>query len=290
MLKQVKPLYGLAVLGFFVPSALLANEAIPKKPQRVVSMNLCTDQLAMLVAGQGQLLSVSHIAIDQSASLMADQAAKLHINHGLAEEVVRLDPDLVIAGTYTTRATVNLLKRLNYKLVEFSPAYSFADIDANLKKMGELLGQEDQAGSLIAQLHAQIASAANLSSTNQQRLTLGAYGANSYTTGKNSLESEVVQAAGFKHLGSQLDIVGTSKLPLENLIVANPDILMSWQRWQGSKGRSTEVLTHPALEQWFGPERQISVDSRYWICGTPYTAQAIEQLQKSVAAQGDKND
>ena len=42
-------------------------------PLRVVSINLCTDQLAMLLAAPGQLVSVTHLARDPEASVMALQ-------------------------------------------------------------------------------------------------------------------------------------------------------------------------------------------------------------------------
>ena len=41
-------------------------------PARVVSINLCTDQLAMLLAAPGQLLSVSHLAREPQSSSMLE--------------------------------------------------------------------------------------------------------------------------------------------------------------------------------------------------------------------------
>ena len=48
-----------------------APAAAQEAPARVVSMNLCTDQLAMLLAAPGQLLSVSKLARDPMSSAMA---------------------------------------------------------------------------------------------------------------------------------------------------------------------------------------------------------------------------
>jgi iron complex transport system substrate-binding protein len=53
----------LAVLGGAAP----ADTA----PRRVVSINLCTDQLAMMLAAPGQLVSVSDLAADPHSSAMA---------------------------------------------------------------------------------------------------------------------------------------------------------------------------------------------------------------------------
>ncbi|PKP83954.1 MAG: ABC transporter substrate-binding protein, partial [Alphaproteobacteria bacterium HGW-Alphaproteobacteria-2] len=51
-------------------------------PARVVSINVCTDQLAMLLAAPGQLLSVSHLARDPYSSAMAAEARAWPANRG----------------------------------------------------------------------------------------------------------------------------------------------------------------------------------------------------------------
>ena len=104
--------------------AMVASWAVAGPPGRVVSMNLCTDQLAMLVAGPGQLHAVSQLARDPESSVMADEAQAYAVTHGLAEEVFLMQPDLVIAGSYTTPATVAMLRRLGFPVEIFPPASS----------------------------------------------------------------------------------------------------------------------------------------------------------------------
>jgi hypothetical protein len=43
-------------------------------PERVVSINLCTDQPPMMFAAPGQLVSASHLATDPRSSAMAEEA------------------------------------------------------------------------------------------------------------------------------------------------------------------------------------------------------------------------
>lgn len=254
-------------------------------PERVVSMNLCTDQLALMVAAPGQLRALSHLASDETVSVLSARARALPRNHGLAEEILRLDPDLVIAGTYTTRATVNLLKRLGVRVAEFAPARSFADIRENLTRMGALLQREERARALAATFDRELARL-RTGARDTRRPVLGSYAANSYTTGGGTLEAEIVTAAGFRHLGTELGLSGATRLPLESLIVANPDYVMSWRRWTATPARSGEILTHPALQKWFGPERRLWSDDRYWICGAPFTVDAVAALVAAVPGGG----
>lgn len=256
------------------PAALAAGEA----PRRVVSMNLCTDQIAMLVAAPGQLVSVSYLAARPDVSLMSAETAGLTLNHGLAEEILRLDPDLVIAGTYTRRATVNMLRRLGRRVEEFAPANGFADIRENVRRMGELLGREGQAARLIAAFDAEAAALA-AAPPGEGAPVLGSFGANSYTTGGGTLENEIVGAAGLRHLGEEMAITGTTRLPLEALVLADPDYVLLWERSLGDPSRAAEILRHPVLDARFGRERRVSADSRAWICGTPLTLDAVAKLR-----------
>lgn len=126
-------------------------------PARVVSLNLCTDQLAMLIAAPGQLQSVSWLAADPSVSLMPDQARTVGLNHGSAEEVFLQDPDLVLAGTWSTGPTTEMLRRLNLRVETLPPAQSIADVRAGITRMGALLDQPARAAQVLADFDAALA-------------------------------------------------------------------------------------------------------------------------------------
>lgn len=140
-------------LALFVRNSADAVEI----PQRVVSINVCTDQLALLLAGEGQLQSVSYLSQDPELSVMAAKAQKVTVNHAQAEEVFLMKPDLVLAGTFSSRATVGLLRRLGVRVEEFAPARSFGDIEAHLRRMGELLGRQAEASSEVDKMKAALA-------------------------------------------------------------------------------------------------------------------------------------
>ncbi|MTH97021.1 ABC transporter substrate-binding protein [Roseibium sp. RKSG952] len=267
-------------LGLVVPNANAETEA---RPERVVSINLCTDQLAMLLADPDQLRAVSRLAADPSLSLMSGEADSLAVHSGSAEEIFRLKPDLVLAGTFTSRPTVNLLRRLGVRVEEFEPVRSFNDIAGHTRKLGAMLHREQKAEQLIKALKRDIETT-NAAAGSQPQALLGSYGSNSYTTGAGTLENEIVRKAGYRHLGEELGLSGVSQLALETLILSRPDYLLVWDRYANAKTRATEILFHPALDARIGKDRRILADNRYWICGTPLTAQGVSSLAASVRA------
>src|SRR3954464_3322174 len=87
----------LAGVGIFVLASLTGETAAAAAPpQRIVSMNLCTDQMALLLAGPQRIVSISFLGADAAESPLAGMARGIAVNHGLAEEVIAVKPDIVL--------------------------------------------------------------------------------------------------------------------------------------------------------------------------------------------------
>src|SRR5690606_36868552 len=89
----------LPAVALLLAAAATADAAA--KP-RVASINLCADQLVLLLADAEQITTVSWLAADPEESLLAPEARRHALNYGTAEELLRYAPDVVIAGTYTS--------------------------------------------------------------------------------------------------------------------------------------------------------------------------------------------
>jgi iron complex transport system substrate-binding protein len=279
-MQQFRPLAKIAILLCLAVTGHAALAA-PTPPRRVVSMNVCTDQLAMMIASPGQLVSVSYLARDPEISVLADRARAIAVNYGQAEEIFLLQPDLIIAGTYSTRATVALLRQLGFPVVEFSPATSLADIRSNVMRMGELLDREDRADALIAEFDTRLAEIAN--GNDVKRPVIAPYYANSRTSGAGTLVDEIILAAGLQNLGQNLGLVGTTRIPLETLLTAQPDLLMFGRYQTEWASQAHEMFRHPALRDLVNRSTPTIVPDKYLICGTPETVRGIEFLAQSRA-------
>ena len=67
---------------------LAAVPAAAQSPQRVVTLNLCLDQIALRLAAPGQLVGVSYLSHDPRLSVLADRAAA----HPTGARLRRIDP------------------------------------------------------------------------------------------------------------------------------------------------------------------------------------------------------
>lgn len=266
----------LTILGLLTLSgaALPVLSQTDDPPRRVVSMNLCTDQLAMMLASPGQLYSVSGLAADPRGSAMAEQAQSLVLNHGLAEEIYLMDPDLVIAGSFSARATVDMLKRLGIPVIVLDPAYSLDDIRDRITTMGDVLHQQDEAARLIADFDRDLAALAD-EVTIRPRAAL--YAANGYTQGERSLSGQILVAAGFDNIADELGLPFGGTLPMEVLAMSDPDALILGSRYPGAS-RAEAVLDHPVIAMLRDGRYEAMMTDRDWVCGTPHVLRAIAAL------------
>ena len=270
----------LALLVALVPAAA---EAEP--PRRIVSMNLCADQLLMLLADRERIASVSFLAAEPRASAMAEQARGLRLNHGLAEQILPLEPDLVIAGIFTTRPTVALLRKLGYRVLDLPVASSLAEVRANIRQVADAIDEPARGEALIAGFDARLAA---LRPSSEGPPPLAAlYWANGLTSGHGTLAAAITRAAGLRNLAVELGLAGTWQLPLETLLSAAPEALVMG-RIRAHPALANESFRHPALEQGFAQRPRLRIADRHWICGTPFIAESIERLVAlRAASRGD---
>lgn len=252
----------------------LAQTVADAAPTRVVSMNLCTDQLAMMVAAPGQLYSVSHLATDPRGSAMAEEARAFETNRGLAEEIYLMRPDLVISGTFSNRATMDMLRRLDIPVAVFEPAYGLDDVRDRMREIGEVLGRQDYAAELIADYDLRLA---ELQADIAQRPRAALYHANGYTAGDRTLAGQILIAAGFENAAVAAGFSSGGTLPLEVLAMLAPDAVITSHPHRGAS-RSEEILDHPVVRTLREGRASGSFTDRDWVCGTPFVLRAIEEL------------
>jgi iron complex transport system substrate-binding protein len=266
-------LAALAATLLIAPSSLAAD-----KPQRIVSLNLCTDQLLLELVGRERIASVSFLATNPEFSAVADKAKGLPVNRGLAEEIVALRPDLVLAHRYAGRQAVGMFQRLGIRVVEIDLPEDIAAVKAQIATVAESVGEAARGQAMIADLDRRLAA---LPPSSNPRPIAAIYEPSGYAFGANSLADAILRAAGFDNLASRAGIGGYARLGLETLLVSPPDVLVVDDTAADRRSMAQEFLDHPALRQRFAGERRVVVPRRLWICGGSSVAEAASLLARA---------
>jgi iron complex transport system substrate-binding protein len=245
-------------------------------PRRLVSLNLCTDQLLLTLAPRDHIAGLSFLAVDRSLSAQAEAAAGLPLLQGQAEEVLTLQPDLVLAGMFTARPTVALLQARGIRVMQVGLADDFDAIRQQIRTVAAAIGQIDRGEAVIAEMDATLAAARPTSDVVRPRALTLAPGA--FTAGAGTLTDAAMRAAGLENYAAAKGLKGYGYLSLEQIAADPPDLLLV----DGTEGKSPslngQLLAHPALARAIPAGRRPAVPGWMWTCGGPFTAGAVQLL------------
>ena len=247
---------------------------------RVMSISECGDQLVLALADPKTITSVTWLSRDPEGSYMWRAAERVRINHGLAEEVVRDHPDLVIAGSYSTPATRALLLKLHYPLLVLDPANSFDDIRRQVRTVATALGQPERGRALIAHMDAVLA---RLGAERGPPLRVAAWDGAGFSASPGSLYDTLLKAAGARNVTAETQGPGGSTPEVEKLIATAPQLLVAGAPAFQRPGLQTEVARHPLVRRYWS-DRTLVVPLSAYNCGTPFSADAALSLRDQMRA------
>ena len=266
-------------------------------PQRIASINLCTDQLLMALVAPERIVSLTLLSLDEHAAYRRADPARVHINDALAEEIIPLRPDLILAGPFANRRTADLLRRLGYRVETFELADSFDQLRANLRRLAALVDASARGEALLAEMDVRIeAATADLAGTaaaTTPRHSAAVYLPRGYSSGDDSLQGEVLRAAGFTNAASRAGLRGYGNLSLEDLLHARPDLLVTSDYAPGTASLADRHLQHPVLRRITAQRPMVRLPYKLWICAGPWIAEAVEILaaaRRGLAGAGDAGD
>jgi iron complex transport system substrate-binding protein len=252
----------------------------PARPVRAASINLCTDQLLLDLAAPEQIMGLSPFARDAARSWAAARAAGVPILSGTAEEIMMLRPSVVLAGRFTKRATREFIRARGIPLEEFDAVRTIAQAKEQIRRVARLVGRPERGEAREAELDAALARlrAAGAAS----RLRVLALSRRGWASGRDSLMSELLAAAGLANAGGEAVARLGGFLPLEMIVRLRPDAVMLAREDGAAEDQGQALLLHPAIQALFPPERRVVVPEPLTICGGPMLVEAMDRLAEQI--------
>lgn len=234
--------------------------------RRVASLNLCTDELLLLLAGPEQIVSLTHLAAQPAESALAVRARPFAGNDGSLTAVVAAQPDLVLTmGGGGDR--MRIAERLGIRLLDLPFPETIDDVIASIRIVAAALGQEARGEAMVARIEALKQS---LPAAPVDTLWIGTGGR---TLGAQGLGAEWMALAGYR----QRDL-GEGQVRLEQMLVDSPDVLLRSDYRNGQYSRGQAWLEHP-LARARTQSRDIATDGRLWLCSGPLMIGEVERLR-----------
>jgi iron complex transport system substrate-binding protein len=261
----------LAVVAF-----ALSYSASSATGPRIVSMNVCSDQLLLTLADRDQILGLSRFSRDAWQSWAAGEARRYPILSGGAEDVLVLKPDIVVASLFDKRSTRELLKANGLHLVEFTVPRTLDEVKEQIRQMGDIVQHPDRAAAEMARLDGAVTRARQAVTDKHYRvLPLSRRG---WVSGSDSLVSSLLSETGLLNPAGDLGVAFGGYASLEAIISLKPDFIMVSEADDRAEDDGRAFLLHSALERFYPPEKRIVLPERLTVCGGVMLAEALDVL------------
>jgi iron complex transport system substrate-binding protein len=251
------------------------------RPARVVSLNLCADQLLLRLAEREQIASLSPLSRDPTLSFLAVEAQAVPLNEGRGEAILFAGADLVLAGRFGSHTKRELLQRHGLEVLVLDPWRSLAQGREQIRTVAARLGHPERGESLIGEIDAALARTKDLV---PQGRTLLTYHRRGWVPGPDSLTGEIARHIGFTLHQERLGLARGGLVRLETVVAAPPDYGLMDGADTRAVDNGSALLVHPALADALPPARRLTIADNLMLCGGPSTPAAIDALAAEVRA------
>lgn len=280
-----RPALRIAVLGLAAaalvgtPTAAAVSSSAPR-PQRIMSLNICTDLLLLQLVPRSRIASVTFMAPDAARALFPGAASGVALNHGQVEDIVNGKPDLILQSTFSAPILARMARRVGARVVDVKNANNFEDIRAIVRQVGEEVGEPQRAAALISRMDATLADLAARSPP--RRLRVVAWSGGASVSGKGSLTDAVISAAGAENIAARPGLA-ESTFGVEELLAARPDALLYGGATLGQPSLISDEGQHRVVRQLYAG-RRIAYNDAAHTCGLPQSADAARELRRALDA------
>ncbi len=250
-------------------------------PERVVSLDYCADATLLALADEGVELYLSPDAAQSFA--WGAGGARYHKRHGgSTEEILSLNPDLVIHSGLGHLKAVAMLDRFGVEIVDIGYSESLNHARQAVLTVGEALDRVDAAEHLLETLDHRLEKVARTvavldrAGPRPQALYITP---SSNTTGAGTYLDEVMTLAGIDNSLAVRGVVGWASFDLEDMAENAPDMVISSFFESLSGWQSAWLFSrHPVTRQVMDQAMLVEVPARQWSCGGYFIVSAVETL------------
>ena len=255
---------------------LLGMSKTHADPMRIVSINTCLDAVLVELVPHDRLRAISYYSRDPWRSTIAALAQTLPITYETAEEIVALQPDLVLTGRHSAIATRSALRHVGIRFEVYDVPQSIAESLEQIRTLARMLNREPQGEQLIQRIERVIAESRPPAGATPISAVI--YQPGGLTSGADTVTGELMQIAGLENVAARYGVRKYRPLPLELLVADPPEILLTGDTAYGAVTQAERIVHHRALRALQSQMTQERFPARLLYCSGPAMIGALDAL------------
>ena len=124
----------------------------------MASLNLCTDELLLMLAAPEQIATVTHLAQQEAETPLWRQALRYPHNDGSLLSVVERRPDLIVTMGGGISDRLGIAARLGIPTLDLMFAQNLGDVGVNIRRLATAIGRPEAGAALLRRMNALLSS------------------------------------------------------------------------------------------------------------------------------------
>ena len=260
---------------------------LPRKPQRIVTLALSSDEMVLAMLPAQRLAALHYLADDPGISTEAAkaQAVTARLRDYNVEQLLSLQPDLVLAPDWNRQELIQTLRDAGLPVVVTKGPSSVAEVKEALQQIALAAGEPQAGQKLIEQVELEMADIAakvqNIPQAQKKTVVLISHMA-SYG-GKGSLFDNMCRDAGVINGAAAVGLGKNDALTKEAIVAANPDVILvpTWTKGKLDVDQvRQELLNDPALQsvKAIREKKLVQVSDAYLYCAAQDITKGIRGI------------
>lgn len=259
-----------------------------KKPERIISLHVSTDEILLDMVDSRRILSVSKGGRERALSHVVDKAKAVNkTTEENIEFMLANKPDLVIIRENFKKDFIDALESSDIKTVVIKNPKRVDDIPDYIMQVARAVGEEEKGEELIKTFKSRLAKINNLhirEADKKSVIIASSLGAKSF---KGTIVDDVIHKSQLKNAVDDTDLPNDANLNInkEEIIKANPDVLLliDWNIEKINRGESQvykDYMCDESLKDVKAVKNNdvILIPMKLTVCFTHYVCESIEDL------------
>lgn len=258
---------------------------ISAPPQRIVSQTLATDEILLAICPIERIVALSQLAQDSTYSNVVTQARQMTtVATNNVEQILSRKPDWIWVASYNRAEVVELLKKTGAPVFRLANFHSLEDIKQNIRLVGEVIGEAQRAKELIAQMERDLSEIRAHLPKGRKPIRVMSYSVGNYTAGAHTTFDDMVRWLGAINVASTHGIEQHAKISDEQILVWQPDFIITHAPLSEFSVTRQQLLKHPAIAASVAGQagRIIVIENRYFMAVSQYIVEGIRAMSEAM--------
>ena len=263
------------------------STSLHSKPQRIVSLNIRSDEILLALVNPERVVALSRLADDDGISNITEDAKKISQRVTLnAEQLIFMRPDLVLATQSQPPELIQTLRDAGIIVHVHKTPHKIGEVETVIRQTADAVGEKEGGERLIQQMEGEMkpinAAVAHISA--EERVKLVRFTLLGGSGGKGTAFDEICRLAGVQNGASVIGVQNGQQLSKEQIISFNPDVLIlpTWGYTTNTdmEQYAADILNDPALQQVTAVKdrRVVAIEDRHMLSTSQYMIECVKDI------------